>query len=90
MSATIDAGRARRKRRGAALETLFRLRKSPLAVFGFLFILCLAFVAIFADVLAPYSYQKQNLMRSYETPSKDFLLGTDEFGRDILSRLIYG
>jgi peptide/nickel transport system permease protein len=72
------------------MDVIFRLRKSPLAVFGFLFILFLIFVAIFADVLAPYPYQKQNLLRSYESPSKEFLLGTDEFGRDIMSRLIYG
>jgi peptide/nickel transport system permease protein len=79
-----------RKRRGNLAEVLFRLRKSPLAMFGLVFIVILAFVAIFANVLAPYPYQKQNLMHSYETPSKQFWLGTDEFGRDILSRLIYG
>jgi peptide/nickel transport system permease protein len=80
----------RRKKRGALAEVLFRLRKSPLAMFGLLVILFLAFTAIFADVLAPYPYQKQNLAHMFETPSKQFLLGTDEFGRDILSRLIYG
>jgi peptide/nickel transport system permease protein len=78
----------KRKRRGALMGVLFRLRKSPLAMFGFLFILCLAFVAIFANLLAPYPYQKQNLSHTYQTPSRQFLLGTDEFGRDILSRLI--
>ncbi|MDR2179786.1 MAG: ABC transporter permease [Synergistaceae bacterium] len=79
-----------RKKRGGLAEVLFRLRKSPLAMFGLIFIVFLAFIAIFADGLAPYPYQKQNLMHSYETPSQQFLLGTDEFGRDILSRLIYG
>ncbi|MDR3265213.1 MAG: ABC transporter permease [Synergistaceae bacterium] len=92
MSNAIDAVGANtgRKRRGTAAQALFRLRKSPLAMFGLVFILLLIFVAIFADVLAPYPYQKQNLAHSFETPSKQFLLGTDEFGRDILSRLIYG
>ena len=89
-AASDEAIVTKRRKRGAVAGAFFRLRKSPLAMFGLLFILCLAFVAIFADVLAPYPYQKQNLTRSYETPSKDFLLGTDEFGRDILSRLIYG
>ena len=41
----------KRKRRGAVMEVFFRLRKSPLAMFGLLFILCLAFVAIFAIVM---------------------------------------
>ena len=79
-----------RKKRGPLAEVLFRLRKSPLAMFGLVVILILVFTAIFADVLAPYPYQKQNLSHMFETPSKQFLLGTDEFGRDILSRLIYG
>jgi peptide/nickel transport system permease protein len=83
----VSAGR---KKRGGFAEVLFRLRKSPLAMFGLVFIIFLAFVAIFANALAPYPYQKQNLMRSYETPSKQYWLGTDEFGRDILSRLIFG
>lgn len=80
----------KRKKRGPIAEVFFRLKKSPLAVFGLLVILLLIFVALFADQLAPYRYSKQNLSRMFETPSKDFLLGTDEFGRDILSRLIYG
>jgi peptide/nickel transport system permease protein len=79
-----------KKKRGALGEVFFRLRKSPLAMFGLIVILLLIFVAIFAKQLAPYPYQKQNLSHMFETPSKDFLLGTDEFGRDILSRLIYG
>jgi peptide/nickel transport system permease protein len=80
----------RKKKRGALGEVFFRLRKSPLAMFGLIVILLLIFVAIFAGVLAPYPYQKQNLSHMFETPSRQFLLGTDEFGRDILSRLIYG
>ncbi len=89
---TIDNGTAYvpRKKRGALAEVLFRLRKSPLAMFGLVVLLLLIFVAVFADQLAPYPYQKQNLSHMFETPSKQFLLGTDEFGRDILSRLIYG
>jgi peptide/nickel transport system permease protein len=59
-------------------------------MFGLVVILLLVFVAVFAGKLAPYPYQKQNLSHMFETPSKQFLLGTDEFGRDILSRLIYG
>ncbi|MDR1378455.1 MAG: ABC transporter permease [Synergistaceae bacterium] len=80
----------RRKKRSALGEVFFRLRKSPLAMFGLAIILLLVFLSIFADQLAPYPYRKQNLSHMFETPSKDFLLGTDEFGRDILSRLIYG
>jgi peptide/nickel transport system permease protein len=72
------------------MEVLFRLKKSPLAMAGLLVVILLVVVALFADVLAPYSYSKQHLAHMFEGPSKNFLLGTDEFGRDILSRLIYG
>ncbi len=84
----IDAP-VRKQRRGIA-EVLHRLSKSPLAMFGLAFILLLVFCAIFCEQLAPYPYAKQNLMHAFETPSAKYLLGTDEFGRDILSRLIYG
>ncbi len=79
-----------RRRRGPFAEVLFRLSKSPLAMFGLAIILLLVFCAIFADVLAPYDFAKQNLDHKFETPSAEHWLGTDEFGRDILSRLIFG
>lgn len=86
----VQSAVKKKKKKGALLEVFLRLRKSPLAMFGLIVLLILIFVALFADVLAPYSYSKQNLKHMFETPSKQFLLGTDEFGRDILSRLIYG
>lgn len=70
--------------------TLVRLRRNNLAVFGLYVMLFLVVVAIFAPVIAPYHYAKQSLIHSFEPPSWEFLLGTDEFGRDILSRIIYG
>ena len=51
-------------------------------------LLCL--VAIFADFIAPYSYTKPNFGRLNELPSRDYPLGTDQLGRDVLSRMIYG
>ena len=80
----------KRKRRGAFAEVLFRLSKSPLAMFGLAIILLLIFCALFAEVISPYSPIKQDLMHMFETPSAEHWLGTDEFGRDILSRLIFG
>jgi peptide/nickel transport system permease protein len=80
----------KRKRRGPFMEVLYRLAKSPLAMFGLAIIALLVFCAIFAEVIAPYSPIKQDLVHMFETPSAEHWLGTDEFGRDILSRLIYG
>ena len=58
---------------------------------GALFIvLLLILVAIFARQIAPYDYAKQDIVRQFQFPSTSHWLGTDDFGRDILSRLIYG
>ena len=53
-------------------------------------IVILLFVAIFADVLAPYSYKQIHLIDRLTGPSSQYLLGTDQAGRDLLSRLIIG
>ncbi len=70
--------------------TLVRLRRNRLAVFGLFIMLLLVVVAVFAPWIAPYDYAAQNLSDAFEPPSAKYWLGTDDFGRDILSRLIYG
>jgi ABC-type dipeptide/oligopeptide/nickel transport system permease subunit len=67
-----------------------RLLRNKLAVAGGLTVIVLCLIAIFADVIAPYSYTKPNFGRIYEFPSRDYPLGTDQLGRDVLSRMIYG
>jgi peptide/nickel transport system permease protein len=57
---------------------------------GMVVILALVIMAIFAPFIAPYSPNEQNMQAVYELPSNRHLLGTDEIGRDVLSRLIYG
>ena len=67
-----------------------RLIRNKLAAAGGLTVILLCLVAIFADFIAPQSYTKANFGRIYEFPSRDFPLGTDQLGRDVLSRMIYG
>jgi oligopeptide transport system permease protein len=55
-----------------------------------LFLTALVLVSLFADVLAPHRYDKQDLSATLQAPSRLHPLGTDNFGRDVLSRLIYG
>jgi peptide/nickel transport system permease protein len=50
----------------------------------------LAFLAVFADLIAPYDPLRQNLIKALQEPSAAHWLGTDNLGRDVLSRLIYG
>src|SRR5262245_50460270 len=67
-----------------------RLLKNRLAVAGGVVVILLCLIAIFADFLAPYSYTKTNFGRLNETPTRDYPFGTDNLGRDMLSRMIYG
>ncbi len=67
-----------------------RLLRNRLAVAGGVVMIGLCLLAIFADVLAPYAYTKTNFGRLNEPPSSDYPMGTDQLGRDLLSRMIYG
>ena len=71
-------------------ETLYLIKKSPLTMIGLAIILILVTVAIFAPYIAPHNPVTMHLDKRLAPPSKDYLLGTDELGRDILSRIIYG
>ena len=62
----------------------------PVVIVGFSIILLLILIAIFAPLIAPYDPYQQNLAIALQHPSAHHWLGTDEFGRDILSRVIYG
>ena len=73
-----------------AHEIWRRLCKNKMAVFGLIFLAFISLVAVFADVLAPYGYDDQDISRMLLAPCKEFPLGTDNFGRDILSRMMYG
>ncbi|HSF33398.1 MAG TPA: ABC transporter permease [Candidatus Tectomicrobia bacterium] len=62
----------------------------PLGTLGAAIILVMAFTALFADSLAPYDAFEINQSLQFTAPSLQHWLGTDEFGRDMLTRLIYG
>ncbi|HRU33166.1 MAG TPA: ABC transporter permease, partial [bacterium] len=68
----------------------FKVFRNKAALAGLLTILFFIFIAVFAEFIAPYSPYEQNLADRLQPPSKSHLLGTDDLGRDILSRIIYG
>ena len=63
---------------------------NKLAWVGLVLLAAIVFVAVFAPWLAPHDPLEQNLVVRLEPPSAEFWLGTDSYGRDVLSRLIYG
>ena len=71
-------------------QTSRRLKRSNTAIFGLLVVIALILVAVFADVLAPYSATDTNPNAMFQLPNSQHLLGTDQLGRDMLSRIIYG
>ena len=69
---------------------LRRLRRSPAAVCGLTGLVLLVFIALFAPWLAPVDPNWQDAAARLEAPGARHWLGTDSYGRDLLSRLIYG
>ena len=65
------------------------VREKPLGTASGIMVLLLILVSIFADVLAPYPIDEQHLVDRLQAPSAQYLLGTDQLGRDFLSRLIF-
>jgi peptide/nickel transport system permease protein len=57
---------------------------------GFVLLVALSVVAVFAPMIAPYDPMKLSVSHRLEAPSAEHLMGTDDFGRDILSRVVYG
>ncbi len=80
-----EAGRWR-----LAAQNFRRLTRNPLTLSGIVIICILVLAAIFAPLIAPSDPTGVHLSTRLKPPSRHFLLGTDDFGRDILSRIIFG
>jgi len=72
------------------LDAWIKLRKNRLALFGFAVLIVLCAVSLLTPWIAPYGYEDQNLMLGATPPSTEHWLGTDIFGRDMLTRIMYG
>ena len=66
------------------------VRRKPLGAAGGAVALALFLVAVFADALAPYGFNATSLLHALQKPGAAHWFGTDELGRDVLSRVIYG
>ena len=67
-----------------------RLKKNKLAMTGLVIIILLLLIAIIGPIIYPQSWETTNLTNTFKPPSSEHLLGTDQVGRDVLARLMYG
>ena len=67
-----------------------RLKQNKMAMVGLWTVLAIVVIAIFGPMLSPYSYADQELIAQNQGPSAKYWLGTDDLGRDILTRIMYG
>ncbi len=85
-----DFGSSRRWLGPRLRHTLRQLRKSKTALFGAIIVALVLLTALLADIIAPYDPTEMFHQRRIELPSEAFWMGTDQMGRDVLSRVIHG
>jgi len=83
----LTLGRARNERLASAI---YFLRRNPRMIVGGIIVLAWFLVAIFSPVIAPYDPIKVNVIDSLQPPNMNHWLGTDDLGRDVLSRVMWG
>jgi peptide/nickel transport system permease protein len=79
-----------REHRSLALDAWLTLRRNHLAMVGAGMILLLVLTALGASLIAPYDPVKMEPGDAYQNPSRQHVLGTDEYGRDLFSRILFG
>jgi peptide/nickel transport system permease protein len=79
-----------REKKSFGQKTVEMIKKQPLGTVGFLVVIAMIVMAIGANYLTPYDPEENDFANMLIAPGWEFLLGTDQFGRDIMTRLIYG
>ena len=79
-----------REKKSFGQKTVEMIKKQPLGTVGFLVVIAMIVMAVGANYLTPYDPEENDFANMLIAPGWEFLLGTDQFGRDIMTRLIYG
>ncbi len=91
VKAPVQAGEEEILKKRSQLRDIWkRFRSNKLAMAGLVIVVLIVLSAIFANVLAPYDYDKQSFADRFLMPSASHPFGTDNYGRDLLSRILYG
>lgn len=90
LEAKKAARHGQRKRTGPMLEAWLRLVRNRTAILGLVILVLLVAVALLAPWIAPYGYDEVNMKEKMMTPCAKHLFGTDQLGRDMFTRCIYG
>ena len=78
------------KKRSMFVEAMNRLLHNKSAVFGLILMLVMILLCAFANVICPEGYNQQNIPDAFSSPFGKYLLGTDNLGRSMLARILYG
>lgn len=89
-SETLHTETERVKKENRFLSVMGRLCENRLALAALIVFAVILLAAVFANQLAPYSYEEMDLGNTFALPSAEHLCGTDQLGRDIFPRLLYG
>lgn len=89
-NAAFVISKEKRKKPSQFKETWRRLLRNKAATLGLIILIILSLCAIFAEQISPYDYSEQVLQDKFLSPSWDHPFGTDNLGRDIFSRVVYG
>ena len=87
---TTESQGERLKKRSNVGEIWHRLRKNKLSMICLAVLVIMILGIIFAGVLSPYDYAAQDLTQRFALPSKEHWMGCDDYGRDLLTRLLVG
>jgi len=90
MAEPLEMGFRQYKPSSLWLDVWRQVRRNRLAVVGMIILALMILVSVFASWVAPYDPHKMDLAGGLQSPTPEHILGTDDLGRDLLSRLIYG
>ena len=88
--ATLDSGIAAEKGTSLWLDSYYRLKKNKMAIVSCIYLLIQSLAAIFAPMIAPFSYEETDLILGAVAPNTTHWFGTDDLGRDLFTRTLYG